>query len=298
MEPQAFLGVVTAPVPPPLSAQLGLAEGFGLLVQEVLPDTPASTAGIQKHDVVKLLNDQQLVDPNQLATLVKAAGKDKEVTLTLIRKGAEQKVTVKVGERVLPFRKRLDISYGYAPVPPPPEIFDGTRKEFFDSTRKVEDQARQLEDKAREYQGRVMKGERDRMKRPGPERAPGGVPSEDVLREARPGGGAQIKMYNGNSVTTLDGAKARLLMKDNDGEIEVSVDNGKRMLTAKDPTGAVVFNGPVNTDEERDAVPKVFRKKLDEIQVRHQLDAQGAGQSVQIFSSDAEAESSSESEVQ
>ena len=98
-----------------------------------------------------------------------------------------------------------------------------------------------------------------------------GVPPKDILTEAKPGGGAQIKVYNENSVTSLDGGKSRLMMKDQDGEIEVAVNaDGKRTLTAKNPKGDTVFSGPVDTDEQRQAVPEQFRKKLDQINIRQE----------------------------
>jgi S1-C subfamily serine protease len=40
-KPQPFLGVVTDPLEPALSAQLGLTNGLGLIVNHVLPDSPA-----------------------------------------------------------------------------------------------------------------------------------------------------------------------------------------------------------------------------------------------------------------
>ncbi len=117
-EPQPFLGVVTSPVPAALTAQLGLSEGFGLLVEEVMPDSLATSAGLQKYDVLKTFNDQQLINPDQLATLVRAAGMDKEVTLTLLRKGQEQRVTAKIAERALPGRPGPD-GPDWKPVPMP-----------------------------------------------------------------------------------------------------------------------------------------------------------------------------------
>ena len=71
MKPTPYLGLVTSPAPPALAAQIGLGEGFGLVDDDVLPDSPAKTAGVQQHDVIKLLNDQRLTDPTQLATLIR-----------------------------------------------------------------------------------------------------------------------------------------------------------------------------------------------------------------------------------
>src|SRR5581483_9037772 len=87
-----------------LSSQLLLKEGFGLVIAEVLPDSPAAKAGLQKFDVVTKFNDQQLVDASQFSTLVRGAGKDADATLTILRQAKEQTVPVKIGERMAPQR--------------------------------------------------------------------------------------------------------------------------------------------------------------------------------------------------
>jgi hypothetical protein len=108
MQPQPYLGVVTRLVPPELSAQLKLPEGFGLVVEDVLDDSPAKAAGVRKNDLLRMLDDQLIVNQPQLEALVRRAGKDKEVSLTLMREGSEQKVPVKVGEKSLPVRRPLN----------------------------------------------------------------------------------------------------------------------------------------------------------------------------------------------
>ncbi len=294
--PQPFLGVITSPLPPALSAQLGLPEGFGLLVGEVLPDSPAAAAGIQRHDVLRLFNDQQLVEPNQLATLVRALGKDKDATLTLIRKGTEQQVTARIGERSGPERRLFLPPLGGAPGAgggwEPGRVGQELQRwgsDLREGAEKMGDRLReQAERMQRGARGQAdeIRGEADRLRerveqerskveervrehlhRPGAPAAD--VPPEDILSEARPGGG-QIKLFNENRVTSWDGGKARLMLKDQDGEIEVAVDGGKRSLTAKDAKGTTVFSGPVDTDEQRQAVPEQFRKKLDQLNIRQQ----------------------------
>src|SRR5213595_1461585 len=70
--PVTFLGVETSPVPSVVSEQLGLAKGFGLVVDYVVPDSPAATAGLQQNDILKMLNDQILTEPDQLSKLVRS----------------------------------------------------------------------------------------------------------------------------------------------------------------------------------------------------------------------------------
>src|SRR5437879_13131417 len=93
--PVTFLGVETSPVPSVVSEQLGLAKGFGLVVDYVVPDGPVAAAGVQQNDILKMLNDQILTEPDQLAKLVRSFAEGTNVTLAILRKGQEQKITVK-----------------------------------------------------------------------------------------------------------------------------------------------------------------------------------------------------------
>lgn len=94
-----YLGVVTGSVDPALSAQLGLAGGLGLMVESVEPSSPAATAGLQRFDVLRALNEQLLFNTAQLAGLVRFYGYGTEVRLTVLRKGQEQTITVKIGDQ-------------------------------------------------------------------------------------------------------------------------------------------------------------------------------------------------------
>src|SRR5512132_3327188 len=60
--PVTYLGVDTSQVPTVVSDQLGLAKGFGLVVDYVEPNSPAATAGVQQ-------NDQILLETSQLRKL-------------------------------------------------------------------------------------------------------------------------------------------------------------------------------------------------------------------------------------
>lgn len=121
---QPYLGVITRNAPPELTAQIRQTEGFGLIVEDILPDSPAQAAGLQRNDLLLRFDDQLLAHPIQLEALVRRTGKDKETTLTILRAGAEQKVTLKVGEKMLPERRpgpRPGGSpEGYRPPFPPP----------------------------------------------------------------------------------------------------------------------------------------------------------------------------------
>src|ERR1051326_1530650 len=70
--PITWLGVETSSIPRVVSEQLGLQKGFGLVVDYVVPDGPAAAAGVQTNDILKMFNDQILMDPDQLSKLVRS----------------------------------------------------------------------------------------------------------------------------------------------------------------------------------------------------------------------------------
>jgi hypothetical protein len=74
----------------------------GLVVDELVPDSPAAKAGLKEYDVLQKLDDQLLVNPEQLATLVRMHKSGEEITLTVIREGKPTEVKVTLAERSVP----------------------------------------------------------------------------------------------------------------------------------------------------------------------------------------------------
>ena len=86
-----FLGVETSEVPRVVSEQLGLAKGFGLVVDYVVPDGPAAAAGVQQNDILKMLNDQILVHRISSRAQFGEFPEGTNVVLTILRKGRRRK---------------------------------------------------------------------------------------------------------------------------------------------------------------------------------------------------------------
>lgn len=97
----AYLGVLTGPVSPELRAQFGLMEGFGLQVVEVMPDSPASQAGLKEYDLLINFDDQKLVNADQLQALVRSRKRGETVSLSLISGGQPKQLSLKIGERII-----------------------------------------------------------------------------------------------------------------------------------------------------------------------------------------------------
>ncbi len=111
--PVTYLGVETSDVPRVVSEQLGLPRGFGLVVDYVVPDGPAAAAGVQQNDILRMLNDQILTEPDQLSKLVRSFSEGTTVTLTVLRKGKEEKIGVKLSKKEV--SERSDMWRGHHP---------------------------------------------------------------------------------------------------------------------------------------------------------------------------------------
>ena len=263
LSPAPFLGIATSPLPPVLSAQLGLPDGFGLVVDEVVPDSPADQAGVKRFDVLRQFNDQNLVDPNQLATLVRAQASGTEVSLTLLRKGQEQKVAMKIAERPMPEHLRFP-----APTGEIREQIERLKDGVGDKARKLEEQVREFERRMREYQERLRKWRghpEAEMPKP-PEFHPPAEPA-DSPRERQPDTPAPERRAELRSTAT-----SKVLMKDDSGEIEVTSTDGQRHLIARGIKGETIFDGPIDTPEQLKALPEELRKKIETIDVRTKVD--------------------------
>jgi membrane-associated protease RseP (regulator of RpoE activity) len=96
---RTWIGVAVDEPGPELRAQLPIAEGTGLLVRRVFPESPAHSAGLKENDVLVKLDDQLLTNAAQFIALVAARAEGATVRLTYLRKGAETVANITLGSR-------------------------------------------------------------------------------------------------------------------------------------------------------------------------------------------------------
>ena len=81
-----------------ISLRYGIREGFGVLIVEVLPETPAARYGIKNGDLVVAFRGRPVVDTRSLQRLVAATPVGEEVALTVLRGNEGRRaLTVRVG---------------------------------------------------------------------------------------------------------------------------------------------------------------------------------------------------------
>jgi len=89
-----WIGATVEPTPELLVAQLPLNEGEGILLQYIVPDSPAAKAGLQRFDVVVKIDGAPIANALDVAKIVDKTG-DKTVKVEFFRKGklTETKLT-------------------------------------------------------------------------------------------------------------------------------------------------------------------------------------------------------------
>jgi S1-C subfamily serine protease len=81
-----------------ISQKHGLREGFGVLIVEVLKETPAAASGLANGDLVVAVRERPVVDTRTLQRLVAATPVGEELPLTVLRRGeGRHRVSVRVG---------------------------------------------------------------------------------------------------------------------------------------------------------------------------------------------------------
>jgi serine protease Do len=95
---RGWLGVQIQPVSDEIAESIGLDAARGALVADVPADGPARDAGVRAGDVITAVNDRAVASPRELARIVASYTPETKVDVTLWRGGAEQKVSVTLGQ--------------------------------------------------------------------------------------------------------------------------------------------------------------------------------------------------------
>ncbi len=95
---RGWLGVQIQRITPELAKSFGLDRERGALVADVMPDTPAEKAGIERGDVIIEFNGRKIDEMNDLPRIVASIPPNTDVPLKILRKGQEKSMHVKVAE--------------------------------------------------------------------------------------------------------------------------------------------------------------------------------------------------------
>jgi serine protease Do len=80
-----------------LSLKLGLREGYGVMIAEVIKDTPAAASGLMEGDLVVAIDGRPVVETRGLQRIVGGTAAGRELTLVVLRAGRRIPLGVRVG---------------------------------------------------------------------------------------------------------------------------------------------------------------------------------------------------------
>jgi len=86
-----------------------------------------------------------------------------------------------------------------------------------------------------------------------------GPTSAYIFGEGRPGPGEM-------RISKIEHTGAVMFFEDGKGRLEISNKDGKKILTARNENNDVVFSGPVETPEQRKAMPEEVRERLEKME--------------------------------
>jgi serine protease Do len=95
---RGYLGVTIQNLTPELAKRLGITNDHGALIRDVESGSPAERAGLRPGNVVVEINGKPVTDGRDLQRALSEASPGSAVTLTIIRDGRQNHISVTLGE--------------------------------------------------------------------------------------------------------------------------------------------------------------------------------------------------------
>ena len=262
-----YLGVQAEPLDFESADLLLLPHGTGLNVLGVPAGGPAAAAGLEPGDVMLRFNDQVLINPAQLAVLIRTRDAGERVTLTVLRDGEELELAAELGTASVPALGPggMPMQQGWQVQPMPIERkgrveLEPVPFEEFD----LQDHMAEIEARIQQHQEQLLRmiaeieGQELNI-REQHEQLQQRL-REQIREQAQPG-----QRFN-----------AQRNMQFNDGEHQITLsggDEGWQTLKVTDRAGQVIYDGEYpQTDEQWQQVPDAVRGKVRDMAENNPLE--------------------------
>jgi serine protease Do len=94
---RGWLGIMIQDITPELAESFGITETNGVIVGDVVADSPAEKAGLKRGDIVKSLNGKAVDNAHSLSRAVAAMGPESTATLEVLRDGKSKEIKLTIG---------------------------------------------------------------------------------------------------------------------------------------------------------------------------------------------------------
>ena len=156
---RGLLGVRTQDLNPELGSYFKVPDGKGVLVTEVLDDTPAQEAGMRAGDVILQVNGENVTDTSELREELRES-EDEEVAIVIMREGSRYTINAEIESnggygysyRFGPGGNDRHNGRHYDRRAPRVEVheFDGDMDEFREEMREMQRELREMRRELRE----------------------------------------------------------------------------------------------------------------------------------------------------
>lgn len=232
-----YLGIGSTPVDELVSGHLGI--DHGVVIQQVHQGSGAAKAGLQKNDILLSFDGRKISTPLDLRDAVQGREVGDEVAVSLIRKGKEQEQKVVLEERPagLP-----GIPRGVRGLGQLQQVWPGGGEIPAEAQEQLERFRNMIDE---EFDGVAL-----------------GLKLNELFQGNLPEGDGQIDldMNTESSVTWSDG----------DGTITMNMKNGQTEVKVRDNTGDIVYEGPWETPQDKEAVDPKIRERIENMGVQRQ----------------------------
>ena len=250
-----YLGVHTSPPSEALAKQLKLPAGLGLMIESVEENTAAAKAGLKPYDVLQKLDKQLLANTEQFTVLIRSHKPGDEVKLTLIREGKSQVVPVALG------KLEVDADPGE-----PLGEYSNPIDQKLTADWKIENRnlakwfaAGNQDATDTEYVRRLYLDMLGILPQPNEVKSFVDDASKDKRNRL-----VDSLLARPEAISRASGSTA-VQWSDPVHQLSFVTKDGARHLTVTGPEGKILFEGPVDTAEQRKSLPLEIAGKLEVI---------------------------------
>jgi serine protease Do len=260
-----YLGIGGAAVPDLLSEHLNLAEGEGVVIRTLDPDGPAAAAGLAQNDIVTKVAGKAVGSHDGLRDSISGNKPGDEIELDYIHRGETRTAKLALGKA--PAHQGQIAGGDVRPLDR--LMLDGMPQ---DQARRIREAIEQNLRSFEDDQGNELmdpglaigRGMHQRMQR----MLQGMEMQMQELDSAEPG------------INIGGSSSSSIRMLDENGSVEIKSKDGDKQVRVFGKDGKVQWEGPYNTDKDKEAVPDDVRERIDRLNI--DMDFKGNGIRLQM----------------
>ncbi len=260
VESKSYLGIGGAALPDLLSEHLNLAEGEGVVVRSLDPQGPAAAAGLAQNDILTKISGKTVGSHEGLREAISGNKPGEEVQIDFIHRGETRTAKLVLGKAPA---NRDQIAGGDV-RPLDRLMLDGM----------PQDQARRIREAIEQSMRSFEDGEGNELMDPGLAMGRG---MHKRMQQMLQGMEMEIpEMDPADPGINIGGSSSSSIrMLDEQGSVEIKAQNEDKQLRVFGKDGTLQWEGPYNTDKDKEAVPRDIRERVERLNI--DMDFKGKG---------------------